>query len=440
MVRIHIIAALSGVLMLIAVTNGDSINEDELARKFENIQVELAGIREQMHWQEEIHKLKLERMEVRFSLIENRQSELLGSGSIHECPLALSAIQQQLSDVLENQKTEREDEYKCSQGNVTEQNSLSAMRITLEDLQEKVEDIVVSESGGDQELDPIEIGRPRDNMTTVHTGLDQVRTMVEGLQEKVDELTASRQQLQQSGRDSVSSKALTSKNETYTDKIKPRYCHDIYIQGGRQDGVYKIYPRWNSNQSVKVWCEFDVGSEIGWTIILARMPTDSPVNFSRGWDDYKAGFGDAQNEYWIGLSLLHEITFNHCYQVLQVSLHSWDYTSRYAQYKDFSIDEEESGFKLTIGRYSGDAADALAFHNGMKFTTKDKDSDPYAPRNCAVLNDVGGFWYKSCYHTNPFGVLRKKGDSEGMRWNKWLSGQNLKKIIFKISPRLPLLI
>ncbi|CAL4094766.1 unnamed protein product, partial [Meganyctiphanes norvegica] len=378
-------------------------------------------------------------MEVRFALLENRQSELLGSGSTHECPLALAAIQQ-LADAIENQQTDRDNEYKCSQINVTEQNSLSEMLIILEDLQEKVEDIVASGSSGDQELYTIDSGRPRDNTTTVQTGLDQVRTMVEGLQEKVDELTASRQQPQQSGRDSVSSKALTSKHETYTDKIKPRYCHDIYIQGGRQDGVYKIYPSWNSTQSVKVWCEFDVGSEIGWTIILARMPTENPVNFSRGWDDYKAGFGDSHNEYWIGLSLLNEITFSHCYQVLQVSLHSWDQTSRYAQYKDFSIDDEESGFKLTVGRYSGDAVDALAYHNGMKFTTKDKDNDLRGSGACADINDIGGFWYNNCYHTNPFGVLRKKGDSEGMRWNKWLNGQNLKKIIFKISPRLPLLI
>ncbi|CAL4204965.1 unnamed protein product [Meganyctiphanes norvegica] len=134
---------------------------------------------------------------------------------------------------------------------------------------------------------------------------------------------------------------------------------------------------------------------------------------------------------------------SHCSQVLQVSLHSWDQTTRNAQYKDFSIGDEESGYKLNVGGYSGDAGDSLAVHNGMKFTTKDRDNDEYGT-NCATLSgrDRGGFWYKSCFHTNPFGVLRKKatGDSYGIRWHKWLGDVNLKKIIFKISPRLPSLI
>ncbi|CAL4155117.1 unnamed protein product, partial [Meganyctiphanes norvegica] len=266
-------------------------------------------------------------MEVRFSLIENKQSETIGRGSTHECSLALADIQQ-LSAVLENQKEGREDECKQSQDHATEQmsrlvtpkitssgnstdrfpdnttigiltNSLSEMQTTLEELKEKVEDLV--SPGVDVDLELV----PSDNTTTVND-LDQCRNMVESLQVKVDELNASRQQLQLSGRDIVSSDAVTSKTETYNYKIKPNDCHDIYLQGERQDGVYKIYPDWNNTQYVRVWCEFDVGSEVGWTIILARMPTINPVNFSRGWDDYKAGFGDAQYEYWIGLVMLHQ--------------------------------------------------------------------------------------------------------------------------------------
>ncbi|CAL4110116.1 unnamed protein product, partial [Meganyctiphanes norvegica] len=248
MVRGHFAAALSGVLLVLAGIHGDCINEDKLNEIRENMRNELAGMREQIHWQEEIHKLKLERIEVRFAILENKQSETLNSGSNNECPLALAAIQQ-LSDALDNQKTGREDECKCIQDHTTEQmsrlvapksassrnetdkvyidttmdiltNSLSEMRTTLEDLQEKVGDIVASGSG-DPEL------ATRDNATTVPMGLDQVRIMVEGLQEKVDELTGSRQPLQQSERDR-----------------KPRDCHDIYVQGGRQDGVYNIFPGW----------------------------------------------------------------------------------------------------------------------------------------------------------------------------------------------------
>ncbi|CAL4139833.1 unnamed protein product, partial [Meganyctiphanes norvegica] len=125
--------------------------------------------------------------------------------------------------------------------------------------------------------------------------------------------------------------------------------------------------------------------------------------------------------------------------VLQVNLHSWDLATRHAQYKDFSIGDEESGFKLVVGGYSGDAGDAMAGHNGMKFTTKDKDNDMHGSVNCAI-NYKGVFWHNKCYHTHPFAPMRKKGDGQGMRWDKWLSGINLKRIIFKISPRLPSLI
>ncbi|CAL4168042.1 unnamed protein product [Meganyctiphanes norvegica] len=112
--------------------------------------------------------------------------------------------------------------------------------------------------------------------------------------------------------------------------------------------------------------------------------------------------------------------------------------TRHAKYKDFSIGDEVSGFQLSVGSYSGDAGDALAYSNGMKFTTYDEDNDTDGS-NCAIQWS-GGFWYHSCYHTNPFGPIRKKGDGMGMRWNKWLSGINIKKMVFKISPRTPTII
>ncbi|CAL4155114.1 unnamed protein product, partial [Meganyctiphanes norvegica] len=386
MVRGHFAAALSVVWLFINGIHGDSINEYELNGKIDKIQVELTGMREQMHWQEEIHKLKLERMEVRFALIENKQSETIGRGSTHECSLALADIQQ-LSAVLEYQTEGREDECKRIQDHATEQisrlvaakitssvnstdrfpdnttmgiltNSLSEMQTTLEELKEKVEDLV--SPGLDVDLELV----PSDNTTTVND-LDQCRTMVESLQVKVDELNANIQQPKQSGRDS----------ETYTYKIKPHDCHDIYLQGERQDGVYKIYPEWNNTQSVRVWCEFDVGSEVGWTIILARMPTINPVNFSRGWDDYKAGFGDAQYEYWIGLLMLHQIFFKrHCSYVLQVNLHSWDLTTRHAQYKLFSFLYEFVGFHLYKTLYSPEAQ-SLGCYSEYGFAAKAKRWD-----------------------------------------------------------------
>ncbi|CAL4127777.1 unnamed protein product, partial [Meganyctiphanes norvegica] len=224
-------------------------------------------------------------------------------------------------------------------------------------------------------------------------------------------------------------------------KVKARDCHDIYVQGGRQDGVYKIFPIWNNTQSVDVWCEFDVGSEVGWTIILARMPTvyQKLKNLSKEcWQKLMENFHSAK-EFLMPFQYLFLVPYGNMYSksLLRI-LRIWALTTQRTKFYDFSIGDEESGFKLSVGGYSGDAGDAMANHNGMQFTTKDKDNDKYG-NNCAIRYE-GGFWHKACYHTHPFGPLRKKGDGEGMRWNKWLSAVNLKKIIFKISPRLPSLI
>ncbi|CAL4069975.1 unnamed protein product [Meganyctiphanes norvegica] len=395
---------------------------EEMAR----MKAEMGGLREKLQWQEEINKLKIQRMEEIPPLIDNKPSDTVSCGSNNDSSLVLAVLQ--LSSTLGNLQTGRGEDDRHIQDNVTEQMS----KLIYPRRSSSVSNI----THGNTTVD------------TLANGLSEIQSTVEALQAKVEGLAAPGdgrdQELSSRGNTTTdSSQGLISNSVAHSHMVKPRYCHDIYIQGGRRDGVFEIYPGWNVSQSVKVWCEFDVGSEVGWTIILARMPTEEPVNFSRGWDDYKAGFGDAHNEYWIGLLMLHEIMLAHCSQVLQISLHSWDQTTRNAQYKDFSIGDEESGYKLYVGGYSGDAGDSLALHNGMMFTTKDRDNDEKGT-NCATYagRERGGFWYKSCFHTNPFGVLRKKakGDNYGIRWYKWLGDVNLKKIIFKISPRLPSLI
>ena len=42
----------------------------------------------------------------------------------------------------------------------------------------------------------------------------------------------------------------------------------------------------------------------GWTVIQRKIG-DASVNFFRNWNDYKEGFGDLQNEHWLGNKYLH---------------------------------------------------------------------------------------------------------------------------------------
>jgi len=57
---------------------------------------------------------------------------------------------------------------------------------------------------------------------------------------------------------------------------------------------------------------------------------------------------------------------------------------------------------LWVGQYEGDSGGDLLFgsyyHNGMSFTTYDRDNDQNAPTNCATSRG-GGWWYNNCYWT-----------------------------------------
>ena len=62
-------------------------------------------------------------------------------------------------------------------------------------------------------------------------------------------------------------------------------------------------------------------------------------------------------------------------------------------------------FRLNVTDYTGTAGDSLSWHNGQKFTTKDRDNDPFI-RNCADYQKAG-WWYNICAHSNLNGVYHR---------------------------------
>ncbi|XP_039644771.1 microfibril-associated glycoprotein 4-like isoform X2 [Perca fluviatilis] len=217
--------------------------------------------------------------------------------------------------------------------------------------------------------------------------------------------------------------------------LQPVDCSAIYQQDqNKPSGVYTIYPagEWSA---VKVYC--DMTSEGGrWTVFQRRM--DGTVNFIRGWDQYKTGFGNPAGEYWLGLDNIHYLTNNKTSELL-VDMEDFEGNKTFARYSSFSVGAGD-GFVLSVsGFINGGAGDSLSYHNGMKFSTFDKDQDN-SGGNCASSH-MGAFWYNDCHKTNPNGVYQWGTETTlvevGMDWDDWKdSHYSLKTISMKVRPVL----
>ena len=86
---------------------------------------------------------------------------------------------------------------------------------------------------------------------------------------------------------------------------------------------------------------------------------------------------------------------------------------------------------------SGDAGDSLGYHNGMKFSTKDRDNDLAYEGSCAQ-RFKGAWWYQTCHYSNLNGLyLRASHTSRanGVNWYHWRGYYySLQKTEMKIRP------
>ena len=87
----------------------------------------------------------------------------------------------------------------------------------------------------------------------------------------------------------------------------------------------------------------------GWTVFQKRL--DGSVDFYRGWDDYKRGFGNLNGEFWLGLDKIHRLTKER--SRLRVDLEDTTGKTAYAEYNSFGVASEASKYKLSLGTHSG---------------------------------------------------------------------------------------
>eukprot|EP00105_Crassostrea_gigas_P034561 XP_019918709.1 PREDICTED: ryncolin-1 [Crassostrea gigas] len=180
-----------------------------------------------------------------------------------------------------------------------------------------------------------------------------------------------------------------------------------------RDGVYTIYPDMTTKKLV--YCDMTTDGG-GWTVIQRRM--DGSVDFYRSWQTYKAGFGKAQGEYWLGNDDIHLLT-TRAKQELRVDLQKSSGDKAYAKYSTFSVGSESQKYKLAVGGYSGTAGNSLGDHNGLKFSTKDQDNDTWKD-HCAV-SFKGGWWFGACLTCDLNGLYRPSASGTWLcvSWSKF---------------------
>ena len=88
----------------------------------------------------------------------------------------------------------------------------------------------------------------------------------------------------------------------------------------------------------------------GWTVFQRRL--DGSIDFYRGWQDYKTGFGTLYGEHWLGLEKIHRITKSQKHE-LRIELEDFSGNTRFAQYTNVTIAGESDKYRINLGVYSG---------------------------------------------------------------------------------------
>ena len=158
------------------------------------------------------------------------------------------------------------------------------------------------------------------------------------------------------------------------------------------------------------------------------------VSFNRTWTEYALGFGELNDEFWLGLDYVHRLTQN-AYRCtlseMNVRLRAFDGQVYDAKYGYFKVLGESRNYKIFAARYSGNAGDPFGDpksryeSNKMEFSTMDQDHDKDPTRNCANTYK-SGWWYNKCFYANLNGVYDGNAnvtDWEGVIWAT-AEGQN----------------
>lgn len=88
----------------------------------------------------------------------------------------------------------------------------------------------------------------------------------------------------------------------------------------------------------RVYCDMHPDGG-GWFVFQRRQ--DGSVDFYRGWNDYKAGFGRLMADFWVGNDKIHRLTSSRP-SSLRVDFEDWRGVRAYAKHGKFSIGDADA--------------------------------------------------------------------------------------------------
>ncbi|XP_071795636.1 ficolin-3-like [Asterias amurensis] len=189
-------------------------------------------------------------------------------------------------------------------------------------------------------------------------------------------------------------------------------CLELYQIGYRSNGLYTVFPI-SLTDGLQVFCDMETDGG-GWIVIQRRQ--DGTVDFFRTWADYQSGFGDLQNEFWLGNDILRDLTGSGQWE-LRVDMEDWQSDTSWASYGEFAVTGDN--YAVQVGSYDAQstAGDSMTFHNGLSFATKDRENGEH---NAPCAKDFeGAWWFKDCFRAHLNGKYYPQQDvpfSHGIQW------------------------
>ncbi|XP_044839700.1 tenascin-X isoform X1 [Mauremys mutica] len=204
----------------------------------------------------------------------------------------------------------------------------------------------------------------------------------------------------------------TSFNTVWLSYPFPRDCAEEQLNGPGPSREVTIYLGGDRQRPLLVFCDMETDGG-GWLVFQRRM--NGETDFWRDWQDYAQGFGNRSQEFWLGNDALHELTAAG-EQELRVDLRAGA-EAAFAQYQRFRVDPPSEHYRLHLGSYRGTAGDALSYHSGSVFSTRDRDPNRLLIP-CAV-SYRGAWWYRNCHYANLNGLYGSRRDHQGVNWFNW---------------------